>query len=477
MKTPPLHRSRDALLRGDLSSFIARSFRQLNPATPYLPNWHIDAIAQHLDAAQRGQITRLMINMPPRALKSHCVSVAWPAYLLGYNPSAKIMAASYAQSLATQHSLECRALMSAGWYQRIFPQTRLKRDQNEKHKFATTRHGVRIATSVGGAATGEGGDFLIVDDPLSALQGQSQTARDHANHWFSNTFASRLNDKEKGVIVVVMQRLHEADLSGYLLNRGGWECLKLPAIALEKTVLDLAPLGGRLLKIRKEGNILHSSREGAALLARAKAELGSRNFAAQYQQEPVPDEGGMVKLSWFVRHKAKKAANLQKETHARITQSWDTAIKAGIANDPTVCATFIEREGTHYLVDIFREKLEYPELKRAALRLAEKWNPQAILIEDKASGQSLLQDMRRESALPVIAVNPRGDKLTRFAAVTPLIEAGKVSPPEEAHWLAEFEHELVAFPAGAHDDQVDALSQYLNWIRGKGGGGMGVRRL
>lgn len=491
-----LHRTRDALLRGDLSSFIARSFRQLNPSTRYLPNWHIDAIAQHLEAAQRRQITRLLINMPPRALKSHCVSVTWPAYLMGHDPATKIMAASYAQSLSTQHSLECRSLMGARWYQRVFPQTRLKKDQNEKHKFATTSHGVRIATSVGGAATGEGGDFLIVDDPLSALQGQSKSARDAANHWFSHTFASRLNDKERGVIVVVMQRLHEEDLAGHLLARGGWELLKLPAIAPQKMVVDLAPLGGRLLKIREAGDVLHESREGEKLLARAKAELGSRNFAAQYQQEPVPDEGGMVKLGWFGCHRhceersdeaissdcggrlPQSLALLRNDESFSITQSWDTAIKSGPSNDPSVCITFAEMGGVHYVLDVHRARLEYPELKRAAMRLAEEWKPQAMLIEDKASGQSLLQDLRRESALPVIAINPRGDKLTRFAAVTPLIEAGKVSLPHEAPWLAEFEHEMMAFPQSAHDDQVDALSQYLNWVRGKQNGAkMGIRRL
>ncbi len=300
-----LHRRRDQLLREDFSAFIARAFATVNPGTDYLDNWHIHAIAEHLEACRRGEVSRLIINMPPRALKSLCVSVAWPAYLLGMNPSAKIMAASYAQSLSVKHSLDCRSIMEARWYKRIFKQTRLRRDQNEKQKFATTRHGHRIATSVGGAATGEGGDFLIVDDPLSALQGQSKLARDAANHWFSHTFASRLDSKEKGVIVLVMQRLHEEDTAGYLLQRSGseWQHLNLPAIAPERTVIDCTPFGGQLVKLREEGEVLHPNREGEALLARAQSELGSRHFAAQYQQAPVPDEGGMVSLGWFKRYR------------------------------------------------------------------------------------------------------------------------------------------------------------------------------
>ncbi len=164
--------------------------------------------------------------------------------------------------------------------------------------------------------------------------------------------------------------------------------------------------------------------------------------------------------------------------YTKITQSWDTAIKSGPQNDPSVCLTVGEKDGVHYILDIYRARLEYPELKRAALQQYEIYRPHAVLIEDKASGQSLLQDLRRESDLPVIAINPRGDKLTRFAAVTALIEAGKVALPEEAPWLASFEHELLAFPRGAHDDQVDAFSQYLNWVRSKReGSAMRIRGL
>lgn len=150
-----------------------------------------------------------------------------------------------------------------------------------------------------------------------------------------------------------------------------------------------------------------------------------------------------------------------------VIHSWDTAIKAGGGNDASACAVFEQVEGTHRLVDMWVGKVEYPELKRTVERLALRDNPAAILIEDKASGQSLLQDMRREDVWPVIAVMPQGDKVTRFARVTPMIEAGKVALPRHASWLAAFEQELLSFPGGAHDDQVDAFSQYLNWVRGR----------
>ncbi len=162
----------------------------------------------------------------------------------------------------------------------------------------------------------------------------------------------------------------------------------------------------------------------------------------------------------------------------KIVQSWDTAIKAGVGHDASACATFVQtHDGGHRLIDMWVKKLEYPELKRVVVERAEHFMPHAILIEDKASGQSLIQDLKRESGLPIIAVMPQGDKITRFARITPMIEAGKVALPIRASWLAAFEQEVMAFPHGAHDDQVDAFSQYLNWVRVHEARAVGVRRL
>ncbi len=157
----------DQLLKNDFSSFIGKTLATCDPAAEYLPNWHIDLIAEYLEAARKSEITRLIINMPPRSLKSICVSVAWPAWLLGNNPSSRIIAASYAQSLAVKHSIDARMVIGSDWYKRIFPDVHLARDQNEKSKFMTTKRGFRMAASVGGAITGEGGNYLIIDDPIN----------------------------------------------------------------------------------------------------------------------------------------------------------------------------------------------------------------------------------------------------------------------------------------------------------------------
>ena len=445
------------LLRGHLPSFIAKSFAALNPGTEFLPNWHIGMIAEHLIACQRGEITRLLINMPPRMLKSLSVSIAWPAFVLGAAPHTRILLASYAQSLSTQHALQCRSLLQSLWYRALFPDTRLRSDQNQKHKFLTTRNGMYFATSTGGTLTGEGGDILIVDDPLTPTAALSRSRREAANRWFQHTFSSRLNDKRRGVMVVVMQRLHSDDLSGYLHERGGWEHLCLPARAPRAATLRF----GTRTRHRAEGEPLHPEREDEAMLARAERELGSYAFAAQYQQDPVPEGGHMVQPRWLRRFDTPP----EEAEIVRIIQSWDTAIKAGAQHDASACATLVQTQEGYYLLDMTTLRAEYPALKRRIEEHAEAWQPHVLLLEDQASGQSLLQDLKPHTHLPLIGVRPTRDKVTRLAAVSALIEAGKLHLPRHAPWLAAFERELLSFPHARHDDQVDALSQCLNWLR------------
>lgn len=284
-------------LSEDFIAFLAKVFAEVAPGQKFLMNWHLDVMAEHLEAVRRGELNRLIINVPPRSLKSVMVSVAWPAWLLGQRPTTKVMAASYAQALATKHSLDCRRVLQSGWYRQLFPETQLSREQNEKHKFMTTAQGMRMATSIWGGATGEGGDILIADDPMNPLQAQSALTRRYVQEWFEHTFATRLNDKRRGGIVIVMQRLHVDDLSGHLIKKGGWEVLRLPAIADTRQSWSFR---GKPY-IREVGALLHPAREDAALIERAKQELGSAHFAAQYQQNPIAAESGMIRLEWFKR--------------------------------------------------------------------------------------------------------------------------------------------------------------------------------
>lgn len=288
----------DTIVKNQFSAFLEKVFHTVSPGQAFLPNWHLEAISAYLNACERGEMKRLIINMPPRMLKSVSVSVAWPAWLLAQNPSTRIMVASYAQSLSEKHSQDCRLVMQSAWYRRLFPDSLIAQGQNEKHKYVTEARGHRIAVSVGGSATGEGGNILIVDDPLNPLQAMQASAREAANAWFRHTFASRLDDKRNGAMVVVMQRLHAEDLSGTLLKQGGWELLNLPAIAEDEQEICC----GDFYYHRARGEILHPEREDATLLARAREELGSTHFAAQYQQTPHDQENAMIPFSWFVRY-------------------------------------------------------------------------------------------------------------------------------------------------------------------------------
>lgn len=467
-RKPSLTRDQfDAASRAHFSLFLRRVMATVSPGVRYRHNWHLEAISEYLAACARGDISRLVINLPPRMLKSTLISVAWPAWLLGHRPAERLMVASYAQSLSLKHSTDCRLVMESGWYQQVFPNTVIANDQNEKEKFVTTQRGYRRAVSVGGAAIGEGGNVLIVDDPLNPLQASHHQQRESVNQWFDHTWATRLDDKQTGVMLLVMQRLHDEDLTGYLLEKGGWEHLCLPAIAPVREVISL----GSFSHTREVGEALHPAREPLSVLEQLQRDVGSANFAAQYQQAPLKLVGSVVKPEWFVRIDGLSE-------NGEIYQSWDTGIKAGAQHDASACATFMLKEGMHYLMDMRVVRQEYPVLKRTILEHAARFGPQAILLEDKGSGQSLLQELRRESELPFIAINPAADKLTRLIRVTPLMEAGKVALPKQASWLAAFEQELSRFPDGPHDDQVDAVSQYLNWIQARWAGEqMRVRRL
>jgi predicted phage terminase large subunit-like protein len=473
-------------IQQDFSCFLHHAVLSLNPRAVFQQNWHHQLLAEYLQAVQEGNFRRLIINIPPRHLKSLCVSVAWPAWLLAKQPAKRIIVASYASGLSLKHSLDSRTLIESEWYQELFPATRIAQGQNEKHKYLTTEQGFRFATSVGGSVTGEGGDILIVDDPLNPARADSAFFRNHTNRWFEQTFSTRLNSKKDGAIIIVMQRLHPEDLSGYLLKKRDWELLELPAIA-QRTHHFIT--GGFDFRYRS-GQALHAEREDIATLQKLRHEMGSHAFLAQYLQQPVSVTGTLVKPHWFPRYittpeitqkynqHTAGAGYITEQGSARsggvwgktpmceaqnIYQSWDTAIKAGQQHDYSVCLTFGIAEGVHYLLEALRVKLEYPDLRRIMLSQADKWKPQAILLEDKASGQSLIQDLRQHMHLPIIPCQPRQDKYSRFAAITPMLEAGKLSLPSQAFWLAEFEAEIYAFPQCSHDDQVDALSQYFGW--------------
>ena len=450
----------DVVLRQDFVSFLAKTFMEVSGGDQFIHNWHLHAIAWELEQIMRGNNTRLIVTMPPRYLKSIAISVAWPAWMLGRNPLLRFVCVSYSGDLAAKHANDCRSVIQSDWYQRIFPKTRLRKGGTAEMDFRTTQGGGRLSTSVGGTLTGRGGDIIIIDDPIKPDDAHSEVTRRNLIHWFSNTLVSRLNNKKTGAMVLVMQRLHENDLAGHLLEAGGWQHLSLPAIA--ETDRKIATGKGRF-KCFAEGDVLHPERETRAQLEQLRQTMGPATFSAQYQQDPVPVEGLHIKREWL-RSYAKPP---ERQPGDQIVQSWDTASKDGVFNDYSVCVTALVRKREIYVLDVYRAKLQFPELKRKVEQLARAWEADVLLIEDAASGQQLIQILRRENARDVprpIACKPEGDKVTRFSAQSHVIEAGSLTLPETAAWRDDFVRELLGFPNLKHDDQVDALTQLLAWI-------------
>jgi predicted phage terminase large subunit-like protein len=460
-----------ALLRRSLYAFIARTFHELNRDTEFSPNWHIEVIAAELEACWRGETKRLIINVPPRSLKSQAASVAFPAWLMGHNPSAQIICSSYGQDLANKHAGDCRSVLSSDFYQSIFP-TRLSPDRKAVQEFMTTQKGVRLATSVGGVLTGRGADFIIIDDPLKPDEALSETQRNAANAWYDHTLYSRLNDKKTGCIILIMQRLHEDDLVGHVLSQNGnWKVLRFPAIAEEYESYVTDTVLGRRRFERRAGEALHPERESLEILKDIREIQGEYNFAGQYQQAPAPLGGGMVKAGWFKTY----IPNELPSKFEMVFQSWDTANKPTELSDYSVCTSWGVKDKHIYLLHVLRRRMDYPALKRAVTEQAVAHQAKEIIIEDKASGTQLIQELVHDGVHGIRRYEPTMDKVMRLHTVSSTIENGFVHLPEKAEWLPEYLHELTTFPKGKHDDQADSTSQALDWVRqGYWGPGMGI---
>jgi len=398
--------------------------------------------------------------VPPRYLKSLMGSVAFPAWCLGREPGKQILCVSYAQDLADKLARDCRRIMLSDWYQRAFP-TRLSAQRQAVPEFATTAQGCRLATSVGGVLTGRGADLIIIDDPLKPEEALSRAQRQAANEWFDHTLYSRLNDKCQGAIVLIMHRLHEDDLVGHVLAQEDWELVRFPAFAEADEIWEVETVWGPRRFTRRAGEALHPEREPPEMLEQIRRTIGEYNFAGRYQQAPSPLGGGLVKLAWL-RHYTQSELP---QSFDRIVQSWDTANKASELSDFSVCTSWGTKGKELYLIDVLRKRLEYPELKRAVREQYERFRPSVVLIEDKASGTQLIQELIREGLYAVTRYQPRSDKVMRMHAQTAMIENGFVRVPEKAPWLAQYLSEMTVFPNGRHDDQVDSTAQMLDWFK------------
>ncbi|MDD5395219.1 MAG: phage terminase large subunit [Thiothrix sp.] len=445
-------------LQGDFQAYVKYIFHATK-GREFRWNEHHTVICNALMRAFAGISPRLILNLPPRFSKTELAVVSFASWALGISPDAEFIHASYSSVLAANNSYNIRSVMQHEAYREVFPDSQLQDDSKARHWWKTANGGVFYATGAEGTITGFGagkvnadgfGGALLIDDPHKALEAKrSEASRKAVIDWFQGTVETRLNSQETPIILI-MQRLHEEDLSGWLLGGGNgerWEHVSLPAI-------------------KPDGSALWPAKLGISELHRMQASK-PYDFAGQYMQRPVPIGGGMVKDAWFSdRYKMIPPRVI------RVVQSWDSAQKdKKERNDPSVCTTWAECADGYYLLDVYRDWLEYPALERAVKDQAAKHKPNAVLVEDKSTGQSIIQQARAGSLgnIPVIGIEPKGDKIDRLERCTGLMESGRVRLPESAQWISDYTSELTTFPMAVHDDQVDSTSQALNWMRDNSG--------
>jgi predicted phage terminase large subunit-like protein len=445
-----------AARRKHLFPFVAQAFESLHPGSLFIPSMHIDAICHALERVATGEVRRLIVTVPPRYGKSICTAVAFPAWLLGRDPTLKILVASYGADLATKHARDFRTVISSDWYGRLFTGMRLARGGDRIDEQTTTEGGSRKAISLAGAATGFGADLIIIDDLMKAADATFPVERQRIRDYYEGTLVSRLNDKATGRIVCIQQRLHEDDLVGYLLERGQFTHLNLPAIAVEEQEVALASR----VWTRREGDALCPERETVADLERLRVEMGPAAFSAQYQQNPTPPGGNRIRWEWFPTYDEE----IDRADYQFVVQSWDTGMTSEPTSDYSVCTTWGFRERNWFLLDLERARYDFPDLRRRASFLARHWRADRVIVEKAGSGFSLVQQLRRDERNErFVYVEAKLDKASRVEAQTARIQTGSYVLPRRAPWLTTLRQELLSFPNGRHDDQVDSLVQFVQW--------------
>ena len=450
-----------------LSEFAKRTWQILEPSSAYIHGWHIDAICDHLEAVSRGEIRNLIINMPPRHMKSLLVSVFWPVWTWLTNPSARWLFSSYASDLSIRDSVKCRRLIQHPWFQERFEDRfQLTGDQNQKEKFENDRTGYRIATSVGGRGTGEGGDYVVVDDPHKVGEAESKTVRESVLEWWDNEMSTRGNNPKTVSKVIVMQRLHQADLTGHVLAQGGYEHLCLPA-----------EFDGRVTKTTigwsdprtQNGALLWPERFGQEEIKEAKLRLGSRGAAGQLQQRPSAEDGDIIKRSWIQRMIAPDKLEEQ-------IISLDATFTGKSTSDFVAIQVWGRFGARKYLQKRVKEQLGITDTIHKLIELSEQF-PRATLklIENKANGPAI-EDLLKLKVSGIVLWEPVGDKVARLNAVAPQFEAGNVFIPPDPEY-DEFIDEITTFPNSVHDDETDACSMALLRLEENVSRGVGVIRI
>lgn len=446
----------------DLETFIELGWKAIEPGRPFVNGWHIGAICEHLQAVSAGEIRRLILNVPPRHMKSLAVSVFWPVWHWRRNAVARWIFSSYAAELSLSLAIKRRTLIDSAFFQRNWPSAITAReDENRKASLINTAGGSFRSTSTGGTVGGQGGDFVVIDDPQNPATGASKADREAANLSTRYLAGTRLDDPKTGRVVLIQQRLHYEDQTSTLeklWQESGepYTKVSLPSPA-SKPYRVFMPIS-KVEREVKAGEALWPERFGQKEIERIRIELGPYGFAEQFGQSPTPEGGGTIKIGWFGTLPSPPKGT------GRSGWFWDTAFKESQDADFSVGIHVLEFDRGFYIADLIRRQVSFPDLLKL-VKAAFNARPATVVgVEDKASGQDLIATVSRETNLPLWAYQPKGDKVFRVSLATPTLAAGRIWLPSDAPWAKTFLDEMLSFPRGANDDQVDALTMAIFWF-------------
>jgi predicted phage terminase large subunit-like protein len=472
-----------------LHDFVRRAWKIIEPATEYKDSWHVGAICEHLEAVAKNQIKHLIVNVPPKCQKSLTVSVFFPVWWWTGFPSSRWLFTSYAQELSTRDSIKCRTIIRSSWYQKRWGSVyQLASDQDTKTRLKNSAMGERLTSSVNGTNTGEGCQFLIVDDPHSAQQALSDQQRVSCLTWWDLTMSTRLNDPENSHRIIIMQRLHSLDLTGHVLSKKtpGYDHLCLPMEYEPKPFMCLA---GLKHDVRTEpGELLCPNRFNRVAVDQLKKDLGAFGAAGQLQQRPSPLAGGVFQRHWWEYWQpahmdlgpvkflmpngeigTKEAIKLDLSTIQGICyQTWDMTFKSPTQSktgkvDYVVGQAHIRVGANVFILDQFRDQIDFPDTIAALQVFSRKWpGAGAKFIEDSANGPAVVATLK--SAIPgLLAMPVKGSKYARATSISPYAQAGNIYLPHPqmpgAEWVDAFIETAADFPNCAFDDEIDSLSQ------------------
>ena len=442
------------IIRTDFASFVRKAFSYNHDGKKLGKERYIDYLCHELELVAKGEAKRLVINLPPRHLKSFLAAIYLPAWILAHDPSARIMVVTYSDKLAEHITYHIREILQSPWFKQIF-KTRIAENRSRVDDFSTTRGGEVYATSIGGALAGRGADFIIFDDPLDLKDAGNIKQIQLVNERFDSLLISRLNNPRAGRIVIIAHRLNDNDLSAHVRKQGGWRFLRLPLIAVRKKSYDI----GYGKWVRKRGEQLRPGLYTARQVTHLRQTAINPDFELYYQQGHAAGPNMTLKAEHFAIGDPRAAKELP------VILSVDPGQRSGPTNSFSVIQAWCPSEDGHYLLEQWREQCTYERLRERYRYFVRHFRPSVALIEATANGPALISEARRKQFVRIVDVTPDNrSKTARLVAHVPLIRRGRICLPETAIWRDDYVKEFVEFPSAQFDDQIDATTQYLDWI-------------